>query len=124
MNKKKEIRLIDRIREPDPMRPAFGRGALRLAIRQALKASEKAQDAPILSEEKTADVLIKRYSAIAVSHRATGILDEEQLQDQLEWYRVMVPWIVKTEFNRMRKRNNNSISLSSTASYTSTVDSQ
>ena len=107
------------------MMPAFGRQALRQAIREAFDMSDKAaEDAPILSEERTTDALIKRYCAYAVSHKATGILNEEQLQEQLEWYRVMVPWIVRTEFNRMRKRNKSSISLSSTASYTTTVDSQ
>jgi hypothetical protein len=99
-------RLIDRIREPDPVAPAFGRHALRKAIRDAFAMSEQAtDDAPILSEDKTADALIKRYSALAVSHKVTGILhSEEELQNQLEWYRIMVPWIVKHEFNK-RKRD-------------------
>lgn len=98
-------RLIDRIREPDPMMPAFGRQAIRKAVRDALSMSDNApQDAPILSQDKATEALIKRYSAIAVGHKVTGVLHtEEELQEQLEWYRVMVPWIVKAEFKKKTK---------------------
>jgi hypothetical protein len=106
----KKKRLVDRIREPDPVPLAYGRHAIRLAIKNAFqylqeKPEQVSADERIRSEKKTIDAIIKRYSSFAVSRRQTGITrSEQELQEQLEWYRVMVPWIVKTEFNKQQQQ--------------------
>lgn len=111
-------RLIDIIRSPDPVPFAFGRHAIRLAIRQAFdivaaRSGEVSSDAPIFSQDKMIDVLIKRYHSYAVGNAAVGlplILDDhveeqvqqkswkDELQSILYWYETIIPWIVKIEF--------------------------
>jgi len=91
------------------LRPVFGEDGIRAAIRQAfdhVDKGEASKDSMILSEEATIDALIKRYSASAVSHRTTGITrTEEELQEQLAWYRDMIPQIVREEFQRYNKKH-------------------
>jgi hypothetical protein len=103
--------LITRIREPDPIPVAFGRRAIRYAIREAFRRIHEANsiESPLLhSQEEVIDVLMKRYSSIIIGFKVTGVIKtEEEVQDQLDWYSVMIPYIVKTEFRKWEKTNKN-----------------
>jgi hypothetical protein len=109
----KKKRLIDRIREPDPVPSDYNRYVIREGVKNAFKlleekSAEISKDQHIHSQQESVEAIIKQHSALAVFRRTTGITrTEEELQEQLEWLHVIVPWIVKTQFNSFNKKRNN-----------------